>query len=93
MHSVTRQCGYLTTMLKLWHRTQRRNLIELRLFLHNTKVKLWRYFVACLIQEWSYRTTRRQYLLLLLNVEFRIHRWIDCVSYLLSLVATRGFRS
>ena len=37
MHSVSMRCGYLTTMLKLWHRTQRRNLIELRLFLHNTK--------------------------------------------------------
>ena len=75
MHSVTRQCGYLTTMLKLWHRTRRRNLIELRLFLHNTKVKLWRYSMACLIHEWNQRTTRRQYLLLLLNVEFKLQQY------------------
>ena len=53
MHSVSQQCGYLTTVLKLWHRAQRRNLIELRLFLQNTRIKLWRYFVACLIHRWT----------------------------------------
>ena len=80
MHSVTRQCGYLTTMLELWHRTQRRNLIKLRLFLHSTKVKLCRYFVACLIREWNHRTRRRQYLLLLLNVEFKLQQYFAACS-------------
>jgi hypothetical protein len=61
MHSVSMRCGYLTTMLKLWHRTQRRNLIELRLFLHNTRVKLWRYLVASLIHGWNQRTSRSRY--------------------------------
>ena len=36
---------------------------------------MWRYFVACLIREWSQRTTRRQYLLLLLNVEFKLRQY------------------
>ena len=47
--------------------------IELRLFLQNTRVKLWRYFVACLVHRWNQRVVLCE-----LNVgyiEFKLQRY------------------
>ena len=49
-----------------------------RIIVGHIEFKLQRYFhyfVACLIQEWNQHTTKRQYLLLLLNVEFKLQQY------------------